>query len=369
MINQTDIVVIGAGAVGLAITKYLSKLNKDVLLIEKNNNIGEETSSRNSEVVHAGIYYPTNSLKAKLCIKGKKLLYDYCKEKKIFYKKCGKLIISQEKSDKTKLDIIENQAKKNGLTDLKRLTSKEMYKIEPEIECLEAIYSPSTGFFDSTHFMQSLREDIENSHGSISLNSKVIGGTINKNYIDLIIDKSGKITNLKTKYLINAGGLYSTNIIKKFINFPKEFIPNIFYTKGTYFNYLGKNPFKHLIYPLPEKSGLGIHITLDKYNKIKFGPDTELTNIVEYEVNEYKVEKFYKSIKTFWPNVVKENILPGYCGIRPKLYKENIKENDFVIQGPINHRIQRLVNLFAIESPGLTSSLAIGKYIRNLLFK
>jgi|TARA_B100001250_G_scaffold414598_1_gene454329 L-2-hydroxyglutarate oxidase LhgO len=367
MSDTLDIVVVGAGVVGLSIAKYLSEINNRVLVIEKNNDIGKETSSRNSEVIHAGIYYPENSLKTKLCLQGKELLYSYCKERNIYFNRCGKLILSPKKSQDAILDKIEDQAKKNNLMDLIRLSSKEVKRMEPEIVCSSAVLSPSSGYFDSYQFMKSLKADIDDSNGSFSFNSEVIGGAIKNNYIDLMINSCGKVINLRTKKLINAAGLEATSVINKIKNFPNNKIPKIFYVKGTYFGYSGKNPFKKLIYPLPEKSGLGIHITIDRYSKIKFGPDTELVKKVDYKLNNDKLDFFYKSINNYWPKVVKENIFPAYCGVRPKLNRENTKENDFIIQCQRVHQIPGLINLFGIESPGLTSSLAIGKYIRSLL--
>ena len=360
-----DATVIGAGVVGLAIAKELCASGLSVLVLEKHSRSGEEISSRNSGVIHAGMYYPFDSLKARLCIKGNKSLYAYINNKRISFKKTGKLIIANNNYEEKQLDKIYHQGKLNGV-NLQMITSDEVREIEPSIKCSNAIISPDSGIVDVPELLISLEGDIQNKGGLISYKSEFIGAKRNNNSFEIKIN-SGELFEIKSKYLINSSGLHSDKNSNLIYNLNPSKIQKIYYAKGHYFKYTGANPFNHLIYPIPKSGGLGIHIGMDICGQLRFGPDIEWSDSIEYSFNEGLKMKFINAIKDYWPDLDAHKLVPDYTGIRPKLNNINSTFNDFSIKSSADHEIEDLVILEGIESPGLTSSLAIAEYVKHLL--
>ncbi len=356
--NKTDFqcVVVGAGVIGLSVARSIAKKNKNVLVLEKNHKFGQETSSRNSGVVHAGIYYPKNSLKAQLCVKGNSEIYSYAQKRGIKFNKCGKLIIANNPFEEKILSKIKKNADKNGIF-LKYKNYKTLKKIEPNLKCYSALYSKTSGIVDSQDLMINFIADIEKKRGKLVFNSKVDYIHEENEKIKFSINKNNFFS---TRILINCSGLQSHILASKIEKLNKKLIPKITFVKGSYMKLSSRSPFKRLIYPLPTKYGLGIHSTLNIEGQTIFGPDEEIVKKINYNVIERKKTKFVKSIKKFWPAISKELITCDYSGIRTKVQK-----NDFVIQDHSIHNIKGLINLFGMDSPGLTSSIPIGEYIAN----
>tara|TARA_B100001175_G_scaffold78875_1_gene65925 strand:- start:4279 stop:5379 length:1101 start_codon:yes stop_codon:yes gene_type:complete len=364
MSEDFDTIVIGAGAVGLSIARALSKAKKKVLLIEKNTIVGSGISSRNSEVIHAGIYYQKNSLKSKFCVNGKKLLIDFCSENNIPFQLVGKLIVANNKYEVDSLLEIYKKGINNGVTDLEILDKSDIQSCEPELQAEKAILSPKTGILDSHSFMISLLSDFEKNGGLISLNSKVTSIKYSKKSFAISVnDNDFEVT---AKNIINCAGLDAQKISSLISELDKRNIPKRYLCKGNYFSYAEKVPFSKLIYPVPNKAGLGIHLTLDLSGRGKFGPDTEWIDKIDYSVNENLRKSFYEAIKKYFPNVNEESLMPDYSGIRPKIVNEYQPSSDFLIHTNKNHGINGYLALYGIESPGLTSALAIADYIENI---
>ena len=368
-VDCLDAVVIGAGVVGLAVARALA-LNpkfagKELLVLEAASAIGTGTSSRNSEVIHAGIYYPQGSLKAKLCVQGKEMLYDYCAERGIDHKRCGKLIVATNQSQVAQLQGIIASAAANGVHDLMLLTREQARELEPQLECVAAVHSPSTGIVDSHALMLSLQGDFENAGGLTVLNSVVVGVFIAEDAIKIITTDG---TEILTKTLVNAAGLSAPLLARSMQGLAAKFVPQEYYAKGNYFTLSGKSPFSRLIYPVPEAAGLGVHLTLDLGGQAKFGPDVEWVNSADdLVVNPARGDAFYAEVRKYWPQLQDGALIAGYAGMRPKINAPSEAAADFMIQGPKDHGIAGLVNLFGIESPGLTSSIAIGQRVAALL--
>ena len=368
--DHVDAIVIGAGVVGLAIAAELSKQYPNTLIIDQHPNVGQETSSRNSEVIHAGIYYPTGSLKAQLCIEGKHQLYEHCQKYRVPHSVIGKLIIAVDDAEITSLHKLHAQAQSCGVLDLQPLNQQGVSKLEPEVTAVQGLLSPSTGIIDSHAFMQSLLWQLEERGGFFVGNSRFIHAqTSSSGYRVLIENQDGGETILDTQVLVNASGLYASQTAKSIEPLKQKFIPITHYARGHYFTYSGKHPFQHLIYPMPESNtkGLGVHGTLDMGGQLRFGPDVQYLNDIEYTIPEDRKPHFVKAIQRYWPNLNPNALHPGYSGIRPKLQGPNDPFMDFQVQGPADHRCSGLVNLYGIESPGLTSSLAIASYVKKLL--
>lgn len=358
-----DAVVIGAGVIGLAVARALSLKGQSVLVLEKNASFGEETSSRNSEVIHAGIYYKKNSLKAKLCVEGKALLYNYCGTNHIPHKRIEKLIVATSEEELTVLDKIAKAAADNGVNDLQKLTQAEALSLEPHLSCTGALLSPSTGIIDTHQYMLSLVGDIERQGGQIAYNAPFdMAETIAEGFKIFSDD-----TELTTRTLINAAGLGAQAAAEKIkADYPFE-IPQRYLAKGTYFTTHAKSPFSRLIYPVPNTASLGIHVTLDMAGQIRFGPDQEWIEEIDYDLDPSRGDAFYEAIRRYYPELEECTLVPAYTGIRPKLQHPGGEVRDFHICGPADHGNQGLVLLFGMESPGLTSSLAIGSYVERLL--
>ena len=365
MAESVDCVVIGAGVVGLAVARALALQGREVLVLEAANAIGTETSSRNSEVIHAGIYYPQGSLKAQLCVRGKELLYTYCEERSIAHRRCGKLIVATSEEQRAKLTSIAQHAAANGVNDMQLLSADEAKALEPALNCVAALLSPSTGIVDSHGLMLSLLGDVENHGGALALQSAVANAEC---LPEGILVRAVDGTELLAKTVVNAAGLHAPDLARKFAGLAAEHVPTAYYAKGNYFTLGSKAPFTHLIYPVPEAAGLGVHLTLDLGGQAKFGPDVEwVDGPDQLVVDPARCAGFYGEVRKYWPELPDDSLSAGYAGIRPKISGPGEPSADFVIQGPQVHGIAGLVNLFGIESPGLTSSLAIGEHVAQLL--
>ncbi len=377
--DHMDVVVVGAGVVGLAIAREIALSGKSVLVIEKESSFGMSTSSRNSEVIHAGIYYPQNSLKAKYCVEGNRLLYAYAKERAIPFHPCGKLIVATTEQEREDLDRIWQQGKNNGVFGLHKKTQAQALQIEPELKVVEAIFSETTGVIDSHSLMLSYVGDIENANGMISYRTKFLQArrSSQQGRFSLTLEMDGQTDStfeFSCDYLINCAGLSAVEIAKKIDGLDTNLIPEPYFIKGNYFSLSGKTPFKHLIYPIPEKAGLGVHLTLDLNGRAKFGPDVEhiediTEDTIEYAVNPHRINHFEKHIRQYWPSLPNGVLSPDYSGVRPKIKIAGQVWPDFKIDVEEQHHIAGLVNLYGIESPGLTASLAIAKSISQQLEK
>ena len=361
----TNTVVIGAGVVGLAIAKEISAKNREVLVLEKEGKIGQITSSRNSGVIHAGIYYQTNSLKSKLCVEGNRLLYAYAKKFNVPYINTRKIIVANNQSQMDQVLEIKNQAELNGVENLEILNAKQVNQLEPLIKSFGGLLVKSSGVIDQHSLMQSYLGEFENNRGMISYNSiaKKISIINNKFEIDVKDNKNNQ-TIISCDYLINAAGIFASDVANTIDGLDKKYVPNTYLAKGNYFSLNKKLPITHLIYPVPEKISLGIHLTLEIDHSIKFGPDAEwVDDPFDYSVKENLKSKFIKSINKYLPNITENMLSPAYAGLRPITSKEDRVKRDFTISTVENHQIENLINLYGIESPGLTSSLAIAKYV------
>nr|AFK34722.1 unknown [Lotus japonicus] len=389
--EKVDCVVIGAGVVGIAVARALALKGREVLVIESGSTFGTGTSSRNSEVIHAGIYYPRDSLKAIFCVRGREMLYEYCSMHDIPHKQVGKLIVATRSSEIPKLNDILNHGIQNGVDSLEMINGAKAMKMEPELQCVKAILSPLSGIVDSHSLMLSLVGEAENHRTTFTYNSTVIGGHLEGKEICLHILETKCLKEwdgtsilhpeliLVPKLLVNSTGLSAPALAKRFTSLQSEVIPPSYYARGCYFTLSDTkaSPFRHLIYPIPEDGGLGVHVTLDLNGQIKFGPDVEwidgvddissFQNKFDYSVHANRAEQFYPAIRSYYPNLKDRALEPGYAGIRPKLSRPGQSPVDFVIQGEDIHGIPGLVNLFGIESPGLTASLAIADFVSTRL--
>jgi L-2-hydroxyglutarate oxidase LhgO len=360
--ETVDCVVVGAGVVGLAVARALARAGRDVIVLDAANAIGTETSSRNSEVIHAGIYYPPGSLKARLCVAGKHALYAYCAEHGVPHRNCGKLIVATAPEQMGGLDKLRAQADANGVDDLRALTGDEAQAMEPALRCVAALLSPSTGIIDSHAYMLALRGDAESLGAMIAFNSPVMRGTVRDDGIVLEVGGAESMTVL-ARSVVNSAGLHAPRLAASLAGFPAAHVPPCLYAKGNYYSLRGRAPFSRLIYPMPNQAGLGVHITIDLAGQARFGPDVEWIDGIDYSVDPRRSDGFYAAIRDYWPGLVDGRLEPGYAGIRPKIVGPGVPAADFVIQGPAEHGVPGLVNLFGIESPGLTASLAIADQV------
>ena len=362
MAEKVDCVVIGAGVVGLAVARALALRGREVLVLEAEDAIGTGTSSRNSEVIHAGIYYPPGSAKARLCVAGKELLYPYCEARGIEHRRCGKLIVAADQEQVKALEKIEATARANGVSDLRWLTAAEAKAMEPAVSCVAALLSPSTGIVDSHGFMLALQGDLEAAGGMIAFQSPVRRGHCDRDAIHLEAG-ADEILGLAARVVINSAGLGAQDLARRIEGIPRQSIPPSAYAKGNYYVLQGRAPFRHLIYPVPEPGGLGVHLTLDLAGQARFGPDVEWVEKLDYAVDPARAERFYRAIRSYWPGLPDGALHPGYAGIRPKLSGPGAAAADFLIQGPEAHGVRGLINLYGIESPGLTAALAIAERV------
>lgn len=369
MTDKIDCVVIGAGVVGLAVARAIALspafAGREVMVLEGESAIGTGTSSRNSEVIHAGIYYPQGSLKAKLCVEGKAMLYDYCAQRRIGFKRCGKLLVATNEAQVAQLQGIIAKAAANGVNDLVLISREEAQAMEPALECVAAVHSPSTGIIDSHALMLSLQGDLENAGGMVVCNTTVSHIAIGLSSIQIVMEDG---TELEAGSVINCAGLHAPSVARSIQGLDAQHVPPEFYCKGNYFTLSGRSPFNRLIYPVPQAAGLGVHLTLDLGGQAKFGPDVEWVELSsDLVVDPARGDAFYAEIRKYWPALQDGSLVAGYAGMRPKINSEHEAAKDFVIQGADVHGIKGLVNLFGIESPGLTSSLAIGGQVARML--
>ena len=372
--HDVDCIVIGAGVIGLAVARALARAGRSVIILERERHFGQHTSSRNSEVIHAGIHYPPGSFKARLCLSGRDLLYGYCSERGIGHRRCGKFIVATREEQLAGLRDIESQARANGVFDLEWLNPAQARCSEPELHCVAALASPSTGIIDSHAYMLSLLADAEARGAQIAYGAEVASLRPASGGIDVCIDagKEGEpSTVLRAQIVVNSAGLDAHRVAGSIQGFPAEHIPEVRYAKGSYFALSRPAPFARLIYPLPEASGLGVHLTLDLGGRARFGPDVQWVREVDYSVDAARAAEFYLAIRRYWPQLADGQLSPAYAGIRPKLSGSRGGSHgaaaDFCISGPADHGVAGLVNLFGMDSPGLTASLAIAAQVATAL--
>jgi L-2-hydroxyglutarate oxidase LhgO len=362
MTDHVDCVVIGAGVVGLAVARSLAVRGRETIVLEAAGAIGTGTSSRSSEVIHAGIYYSQGSLKARLCVAGRELLYKYCEAHGVEFKRCGKLIVATSNAQLGTLASIAAAARLNGVEDLRPLEAQEALRHEPELHCVAALWSPSTGIVDSHGFMNALEGDLAQAGGTVLLGSPLQSAYCTSNGIRLSVGKREPF-DIDASIVVNCAGLDAQHVAQRFEGLSGDMIPPLFYAKGNYYGVEGRVPFQRLIYPVPEEGGLGVHLTFDLSGRARFGPDVEWVEHVDYRVDPQRAESFYAAIRSYWPNLPPGALHPDYAGIRPKTHGPAGPAQDFIIQGHEIHGVPGLVNLYGIESPGLTAALAIGEYV------
>ncbi|CAG2128711.1 NAD(P)/FAD-dependent oxidoreductase [Cupriavidus numazuensis] len=362
--ENVDCVVIGAGVVGLAVARALAQNGREVIILEAENAFGTITSARNSEVIHAGIYYPAGSLKAELCVRGKEMLYEYCASHHVPHQRCGKLIVATSEAQVATLEGIRAKAAANGVHDMQLLTRAEAQALEPQLQCHAALLSPSTGIVDSHGLMTALLGDAENAGAMLAVQSPVLRGAITPAGIELEVgSEDGGSTTLLARSVVNSAGLTAPELARRIDGMPEDHIPPQYYAKGCYFTLAGRAPFSRLIYPVPEAAGLGVHLTIDMGGQARFGPNVRWIDDIEYSVDPTDADSFYDEVRRYWPALADGALQPGYAGIRPKISGPHETAADFRIDGPAVHGVPGLVHLFGIESPGLTSSLAIAERV------
>ncbi|RJG06036.1 NAD(P)/FAD-dependent oxidoreductase [Noviherbaspirillum cavernae] len=365
--DKVDCIVIGAGVVGLAVARVLARAGREVVVVESHPAIGMETSSRNSEVIHAGIYYPTGSLKARLCVAGRDALYAYCEERGIPYRRCGKLVVATSDEQRSKLAAIHAQAHANGCSEVVALSAEEACIMEPALSCVAALFSPNTGIIDSHAYMLALQGDAENAGALFALDSRVIAGSANADGVELTVRSGdGAEIALRAQTVVNCAGLQAPQLAAQIAGLERDSIPVPYFAKGNYYSLAAPAPFSHLIYPVPEAGGLGVHLTLDLGGQARFGPDVEwLENgHIDYTVDPRRADRFYREIRAYWPDLPDAALQPAYAGVRPKIAPSDAAAADFLFA---SHGNLHYLGLYGIESPGLTAALAIADHVVALL--
>ena len=362
--DSVDVVVVGAGVIGLAVARAFAHKGRDVLILESSNQFGTQTSSRNSEVIHAGIYYASDSLKARLCVEGRERLYGFCEHYGIEHRRCGKLIVATSPAQVDALQTVWTAAHANGV-ELEHLTRTRAREWEPELECAAALHSPTTGIVDTHGYMLALLGDAQHHGGTLSCASRVTRIWLEPVHVLLAVNESEPT--LRARSVINCAGLEASDLARSIEGFPSQLVPTTHFVKGSYFALSGHSPFHRLIYPLPEPGSLGVHLTLDLAGRARFGPDMEPVEALDYAVDAARSAAFYEAIRTYWPRLRDGALQPAYAGIRPRISRPGEPLADFRIDGPATHGHPGIVNLFGIESPGLTASLAIADYVVRLL--
>ena len=354
--EHIECVVIGAGVVGLAVAARLAQAGVEVVVLEQHDCIGSETSSRNSEVIHAGIYYPSSSEKARLCVRGKSLLYEHCETFGVPYKRCGKIIVASSDTQIATVRRYIQQAHDNGVEDLRWLSQAEVEDLEPQVQTVGGVLSPSTGIIDSHSFMLSLQGELEKAGGVLALQTKV--ASVEQANTPVVRTQD---LELQTNWLVNCAGLSAPGLAGT----PDA--PSAYFAKGHYYAYSGKQPFSRLVYPVAEEGGLGVHVTLDLAGQVKFGPDVRWIDDVDYSFDTSHFDDFVRAIRNYYPGLESARLYPSYTGIRPKIAPPGEGFQDFRIDGPDRHGVQGRINLLGIESPGLTASLAIAEEVVSLI--
>lgn len=353
-----QVLVVGAGVIGLAVARAAALAGHDVIVAEAQDGIGSGVSSRNSEVIHAGMYYPSGSRRARHCVRGNRMLYEYCASHGVPHRKCGKFIVATNDAERTKLEGILKQGRANGVPGLEPIGGNSARALEPELVCVSALHSPETGIIDSHSYMLALQGDLEDRGGVIAFATPV--ERMERQGSGWRVHFGGaEPGTLDVDAVVNSAGLGAQKLARSMDGYPQERVPRLVLAKGNYFGYAGKPAFTRLIYPTPVDGGLGVHVTLDMAGRMRFGPDVEWIDREFYEVNASRAESFYERIRTYWPGLPDNSLVPDYSGIRPKLTGPGEAAADFMIEGPEHHGVPGLVQLFGIESPGLTSSLAI----------
>ena len=360
-----DVIVIGAGVIGLSVGRQLAAAGHATLVIDRNARIGEETSSRNSCVVHSGIYYPTGSLKARLCVSGRERLYEYCEARGIAHRRCGKLIVAQH-DQVSALEALHAKGRENGVDALQWLERAQARDLEPLVTCAAGVLSPSTGIVDVHELMVSLLGDLESHGGTLALRTEATVICPGSGGFELTVRSGGDEYVIASRHVVNSAGLHAVSLTRQIVGYPADQIPTAYLAKGSYFS-CNRSPFHRLVYPMPSEAGLGIHATLDLGGCVRFGPDVEWVDSIDYAVDSQRSASFYESIREYWPGLPAGGLLPAYSGIRPKIAGPGDRAADFVIAGPREHGIDGLVNLLGIESPGLTAALSIAEHVSRLL--
>jgi L-2-hydroxyglutarate oxidase LhgO len=366
MTEHVEIVVAGAGVIGLAVARALARLGREVVVLEAAGSIGTETSSRNSEVIHAGIYYPHNSLKARLCVAGRQRLYGYCAEHGVPVRPLGKLIVATTEGEVGLLEGVHRRAVANGVDDLQPLDARQAQALEPSLHCTAALLSPSTGIVDSHGLMLAYQGDAEAAGAVLAFHAPIARGAVTNHGFALEIGGAEPMR-LDCDWLVNCAGLQAVELARRIDGVPADTLPKAYLCKGSYYALSGRAPFSRLIYPTPEHAGLGVHLTLDLGGQARFGPDTEWIDHLDYDVDIARAASFYAAIRKYWPALPDGALQPGYAGIRPKISGPADPAADFRIDGPDRHGVPGLVNLLGIESPGLTASLAIADVVAAIL--
>ena len=370
--DRIDCVVIGAGVVGLAVARSLGAAGREVVVLEAAPAIGTGASSRNSEVIHAGLYYPAGSLKARLCVQGRDALYAYAAERGIAHRRCGKLIVATHDGQLAGLRALQAQAAANGVHDLAWLDATQARALEPQLHCVAALLSPSTGIVDSHGLMLALQGEAESLGAMLAFDSPVLGGRVTSGGIELDVG-GAEPTAVCAATVVNSAGLGAPRVAAALAGLDPRHVPRAHFSKGSYFSLTGRAPFSRLVYPLHEGAWLGVHLTLDLGGQARFGPDAEWLpddtrpETIDYRVDPQRGEVFYEAVRRYWPALPDGALQPAYAGVRPKIHGPGEPAPDFRIDGPGVHGVPGLVNLFGIESPGLTSALAIGEHVRAVL--
>src|SRR5712672_2110961 len=363
--DKVECVVIGAGVIGLAVARRLAQAGREVVVLEAAEGIGTVTSSRNSEVIHAGIYYRAGSWMARMCVNGKQALSAYCADHGIPHRNCGKLIVATTPKETEKLQSIRAHAEANGVLDLQLLAGEAARALEPALNCDAALLSPTTGIIDSHAYMLALKGDAEAAGAAYAFHTPLERARAAAGRIEIEAGGDAPMT-LACNLLVNAAGLGAPAVARGIEGMPIELIPPAYLAKGNYFSCSARAPFSRLIYPVPEPGGLGVHLTLDMAGQARFGPDVEWVDSIDYTVDPARAEQFYPAIRKYWPALPDGALMPSYSGIRPKIVPPAVARQDFLMQGPQDHGIAGLINLFGIESPGLTSSLAIADHVADM---
>jgi L-2-hydroxyglutarate oxidase LhgO len=363
--EDVDCVVIGAGVVGLATALSLARAGREVIVLDVRDDIGKEISSRNSEVIHAGMYYAKGSLMARLCVQGRPLLYAFCREHGVPFDNCGKLIVATSEKENDKLTAIRARAEANGVEEMHLLRAAEAIAMEPNLRCTAALFSATTGVVDSHAYMLALQGEAEHAGAMFAFRSPVTGGCVTDSGIEISVGGADSMR-LRCRLLVNSAGLHAPALAHALEGMPSRFIPPIHYAKGNYFTLSGRSPFSRLIYPVPVPGGLGVHLTIDLGGQARFGPDVEWIDHIDYSVDPHRADGFYAAVRRYWPGLKDNSLQPGYAGIRPKIVPKGAPSQDFVVQGRQTHGIPGLVHLFGIESPGLTSAIALATYVREM---
>ena len=360
--EAVDCVVVGAGVVGIAVARALALAGREVIVLGAADCIGTGTSSRNSEVIHAGIYYPKDSLMARFCVQGRRMLYALCAERGVAFNNCGKLIVATSVEENDRLAGIKVRAEANGVEGMRLLDATEARALEPNLECTAALLSPTTGVVDSHGYMVALQGDAENAGAVFVFHSPVTGGRVVAGGVEIKVGGAEPMA-LRCNLLINSAGLQAPAVARRIQGMPSQLVPQEYYAKGNYFTLTGRSPFSRLIYPVPVPGGLGVHLTIDLGGQARFGPDVEWIDGLDYTVDPRRADSFYDAVRRYWPGLKDGALQPGYAGIRPKIVPKGAPGQDFVMQDRRVHGVEGLVNLFGIESPGLTAAIALAEHV------